>query len=120
MFVSLVLSTSKHMFGWCDFWDKSPKWFLKILKFPRFTRTISKIFRNALRQFMPNHPHRHMITSTKPFRSLVKGKEFSGRQFPSLAVQATKLLTQTPLLHLGIVTENPCILLLLPVDLPRK
>ena len=40
-FVGLMWLTSNHMFGSGNFWDKSPSWFLKILKLPRFTRVIS-------------------------------------------------------------------------------
>ena len=39
------------MFGSGDFWDKSPWCFLKI-------------FKNAVGQFIPNCPPKHVITST--------------------------------------------------------
>ena len=35
-FVGLKWLTSNHMFGLGNFWDKSPSWFLKILKLPSF------------------------------------------------------------------------------------
>ena len=42
MFVDLVWLTSNHMFGSPNFGDKSPFWFLKILKLASFYRAISK------------------------------------------------------------------------------
>ena len=35
VFVGLVWLTSNHMFGWDNFGDKSPSWFLTILKLPQ-------------------------------------------------------------------------------------
>ena len=42
------------MFGSGIFWDKSPLWFLKILKLPSFYLGQLQIFKNALGQFIPN------------------------------------------------------------------
>ena len=42
------------MFGSGDFWDKSPLWFLKILKLPTFYSGSFKILKNALGQFIAN------------------------------------------------------------------
>ena len=47
-----------------------------------------------------------LILDFKPLRSQVKGKHSIGREFQSLAVQAKKLLTQTQLYHLGMLTEK--------------
>ena len=52
------------MFGSGDFGDKSPSWFLEILKLPLFFWGNLKIFKNALGQFIPNRPPKHVITST--------------------------------------------------------
>ena len=67
MFVGLVCLTSNHMFGSGDFWDTSPSWFLKILKLPWFYSGNFKIFKNALRQFIPNRPPKNVITSINIF-----------------------------------------------------
>ena len=56
--------TSNHIFGSGDFWDKSPSWFLKNLKLPSPYSGNFKIFKNALGQFIPNCPTKHVITST--------------------------------------------------------
>ena len=53
------------MFGWGDFWDKSSSWFLEILKMPSFYQGNFKIFKNALGEFMPNLPPKHVISSNK-------------------------------------------------------
>ena len=42
------------MFGLGNFWDKSPSWFLKILKLPTFHSGNFKMSKNALRKFIPN------------------------------------------------------------------
>ena len=47
-----------------NFWDKSPSRFLKSLKLRSFHSGNSKIFKNALRQFIPNRLLKHVITST--------------------------------------------------------
>ena len=47
-----------------------------------------------------------LILNLQPFRSKVKGKHSISREFQSLAVPAEKLLTQTSLKHLGMVTEK--------------
>ena len=51
-----------------------------------------------------------LILNLKPLRSQVKGNNSIGRQFQSLAVRGKKLLTQTSLKHLGMVTEKSCYL----------
>ena len=52
MLVDLVwLTTTNHMFGSGNFGDESTSWFFKI-------------FKNALGQFIPNRPPKHVITST--------------------------------------------------------
>ena len=40
------------------------------------------------------------------FRPYIKGKHSIGREFQSLAVQGKKMLTNTSLQHLGMVTEK--------------
>ena len=55
---------SNGMFGLGDFWDKLPSWILEILKLPSFYSGSFKIFKNELEQFIPNHPPKHVITST--------------------------------------------------------
>ena len=62
VFVGMVWLTSNHMFGLGDFWDKSPSWFLEILKLPLFHSSNFKIF--TFGQFIPNRPPKHVITST--------------------------------------------------------
>ena len=52
------------MFSSGNVWDKSPSQFLKILKLPSFYSGNSKIFKNPLRQCIPNAPPKHVITST--------------------------------------------------------
>ena len=52
------------MFRSGNFWDKSSSWFFKILKLPSFHLGNFKIFKNALRQFIPNRPPKYLITST--------------------------------------------------------
>ena len=52
------------MFASGGFWDISPSSFLKILKLPSLYLGNFKIFKNALEQFIPNHPPKHVITST--------------------------------------------------------
>ena len=49
-----------------------------------------------------------LILDFKPLRSQVKGNHSKGREFQSLAVRGKKLLTQTFLQHLGMVTEKSC------------
>ena len=64
MFLGLVWLTSNNMFVSDDFGDKSPSWFLKILKIKTsFYLGNFKIFKNALGQFIPNGPLEHVITS---------------------------------------------------------
>ena len=46
------------MFSWDNFWDKSPSGSLKIFEMAL------KIFKNALGQFIPNCPPKHVTTST--------------------------------------------------------
>ena len=67
VFVGLLWLTSNHMLGSGDFGDKSPLWFLKILKLPLFHSGNFEIFKNALEKFNPNHPSKLVITSTRPF-----------------------------------------------------
>ena len=57
MFDSLVWLTSNHMFGSDNFWDKSPL-------SPSFYSGNSKFLKNALGQFIKNHPSKHVMTST--------------------------------------------------------
>ena len=64
MFVGLVCLTSNHMFGSGDFWDKSPSWFFKISKLSSLYSSNFKIFKNPFGQFIPNHPPKHVITTT--------------------------------------------------------
>ena len=64
LFVGLVWLTSGHMFGSGNFWDKSPSWILNVLKMSSFYTGNFKFFKNALGQFIPNRPPKHMITST--------------------------------------------------------
>ena len=64
VFVGLLWLTSKNKVGSGDFWDKSPSQLLKILKLPSFHSGKFKIFGNAFERFIPNHPPKHMITST--------------------------------------------------------
>ena len=52
------------MFVSCNFWDKQPSRFLKNLKLPSFYLGNFKIFKNALRQFIPNRAPNYVITST--------------------------------------------------------
>ena len=54
---------------WLNVWFvrllcKSPSWFLKSLKLFSFYLGNFKILKNALGQFIPNHPPKHVITST--------------------------------------------------------
>ena len=58
----MITQYSHVWFGW--FWDKSPSWFLKILKLPSFYSGNFQIFKNALGEFIPNRPLKHVITST--------------------------------------------------------
>ena len=51
------------MFRSDDFWDEPPLIFLKILKLLSFYSSNFKIFKNALGQFFPNLPPKHVITS---------------------------------------------------------
>ena len=44
--------------------DIAPSWFLKILKLPLFYLGNFKTFKNALRQFILNHPSKHAIAIT--------------------------------------------------------
>ena len=55
------------MFGSGDFADKSPSWFLGMLKLPSFYWGHFKIFKNGLGQFIPNLPLKQVITSGKNF-----------------------------------------------------
>ena len=64
--------TGNQMFGSGNFWDKSPSWFSKILKLPSFYLGNFKILKNALVQFIPNRPPKHVITSAKSLTVLVK------------------------------------------------
>ena len=50
------------MFVSCDFWDKSLFWFLEILELPSLYLGNSKIFKNALKQFIPNGSPKHVVT----------------------------------------------------------
>ena len=67
--VSLVWLTSNHMFGftWAIFRINQPRDFWKFLKFPLFYSGNFKIFKNALGQFVPNSPSKHVITSTNSY-----------------------------------------------------
>ena len=58
----MITQYSHVWFGW--FWDKSPSWFLKILKLPSFYSGNFQIFKNALGEFIPNRPLKYVITST--------------------------------------------------------
>ena len=67
MIVGLVRTTSNHMFGSGDFWDKLPSWFLKILKWPLFTQAISKFLKmhsGNLSQIA--HPNMCLLVLTVP------------------------------------------------------
>ena len=55
MFVGLVWLTSNHMFGSCNFNDKSPSWILKILKLLSFYSSNFEILKNGLGQFISNY-----------------------------------------------------------------
>ena len=59
MFVALVWLTNNHMFGFGDFWENQPRNFRKFWNCPSKSRVIY-----ALWQFIPNHPPKHVITST--------------------------------------------------------
>ena len=61
------------MFGSGDFGDKSPSRFLNTLKLLSFHSGNFKIFENALGQFIPNRPPKHVIASTY-LLSFGKGK----------------------------------------------
>ena len=67
------------MLGSGNFWNKSPSRFLKILKLRLFYSWNFKIFKNALGQFIPNRPPKHVITSTNQsnhtclFQSIIVG-----------------------------------------------
>ena len=54
----------------------------------------------------PTVKRRLLILELKPLRSYVRRKHSIGREFQSLAVRGNKLLTQTSLQHLGMVTER--------------
>ena len=76
-FVGLLWLTSNHMFVSGDFGDKSTLWFLKNLKLPSLYLVNFKIFKKALGQFIPNHPPKHVITSTSSmFDELKEVKDF--------------------------------------------
>ena len=65
VFVGLLWLTSNHMFRSDDSGDKSPSWFLKILKLPSFYSGNFKIFENAHGQFISNYPPKHAIIKAK-------------------------------------------------------
>ena len=48
-----------------------------------------------------------LLLDLKPIRSQVKEKHSIGREIQSLVVRGKKLLTQTSLKYLGMVTEKP-------------
>ena len=58
VFVGSVWLTSNHMFGSGIYWDKWPSWFLKI-------------FKNAIGQFIPNRPPKHVAPSTHSMVALI-------------------------------------------------
>ena len=60
----MAWSTSNYVFVSGNFWDKSPSWFLKNLKFSSFYLGKFKILKNEFGQFIPNCPPKHWITST--------------------------------------------------------
>ena len=64
VFVGLVWLIRNHMFGSGNLWDKLPSGFLKFSKLPLFYSGEFTIFRNALGNFTPNRPPKHVITST--------------------------------------------------------
>ena len=64
VFLGLVWLTNNQIFGSSDFWDKTTSWFLKILNLPLFYYGNFKMFENALEQFIPHLPPKHVITCT--------------------------------------------------------
>ena len=56
------------MFGSGCFGDKLPSWFLKMLKVTSFYSGNFNIFKDALRQFIPNCPPKHVIIITNLFK----------------------------------------------------
>ena len=67
-----------------------------------------KAYRKSL-QKEPTANRCLLILDLKPFRLQVKGKHSIGREFQILAVQRKRLLIQTSLQHLGMVTEKSSI-----------
>ena len=63
-FVAIDIAPLRVLFCNHPFWDKSPLWFLKILNLPLFSLGNFRIFKNPLGQYIPNHPPKHVITST--------------------------------------------------------
>ena len=103
VFVGLVWLTSNRMFGLGDFWDKLPSWFLKNLILPSFNLDNFKIFKNVVGQFLPNLPHKHVITSAS----------FHFSSFYLLKISSnlnnTCDLTKTPLnTYADLLYENTC------------
>ena len=72
------------MFGFTRaiFRINQPRDFWKFLKFPLFYSGNFKIFKNALGQFVPNSPPKHVITSTNSYlisKGFFKTKWFTGQ-----------------------------------------
>ena len=66
-----VINQKSHVYSW----NLGKIYLVRFLKFwnlPRFTQKVSKFQKSELSNFIPNFPHKHVITSTK----LVMSAEF--------------------------------------------
>ena len=104
MSAGLVWLTSNHMFGSGDFWDKSPSWFLKILKLPSFYSGNFNIFKNTIGQFIPNCPPKHVITNTNQ-RKHTSSNWKSLQKWKSYFKQNMRKMYKFSLLNLGLTNK---------------
>ena len=82
-----------HMFGSGDFWAKSPLWFLKIFKLPLFYSGNFKTFKNTIEQFIPNRPHKHVITSNNTIKdNTIKYNTIKWKGFKLLVFEYLSLI----------------------------
>ena len=79
-----------HMFDSRNFCDKSPSWFLEILKLSLLPWCDFQIFRNTLQQFIPNCPTKYVITSTNTSFNVILSRTDSLNWYISFNVTVSR------------------------------
>ena len=106
LLITLITLTSNHIFGSGDFWDKSPSWFLKILKLAWFYSGNFKIFKNTVGQFITNRPPKSHQTNKHFGLKLISfnsGQLRNNGQLQNNSVNGAMLISMNPMI-MGIIS----------------